>query len=310
MEKKNLILLGVLGTLILIFCAGMAMDTSANTSEVGLNKIQLTTADAGITYSITINCSGVDNQIRIYGMDYIPQGGIQEFVLEQGSYSLCSGHVGHFAWFEVTSSGVVSYDSLLEGSVFLGEGTSMLTVVGHSVTINATGVDQQIGFGNWHYTNSFLGWIEPGTTKTYNLVVTGQYKYSLWTYLTLHFATVEVQSTGVITYDESQIGIIEGNETNVLTIIGHPITINATDVDLGSWSYSLSFLGWTEPGTTRTYNLVVNGNRKYDLWAYLTNQFATFEVQPTGVITYDESQIGIIGKRNKRAKNNRSSYHD
>jgi len=174
----------------------------------------------------------------------------------------------------------------------------VLKIIGHPITINATDVDQGIGLGSWSYSLSFLGWTEPGTTRTYNLVVNGNRKYDLWAYLTNQFATFEVQPTGVITYDNSQIGIIEGNETSVLKIIGHPITINATGVDqqigLGQWNYPLSFLGWTEPGTTRTYNLVVNGNRKYDLWAYYTNKFATFEVQPTGVITYDNSHIGII----------------
>ncbi|MBA7522160.1 hypothetical protein ES705_14277 [subsurface metagenome] len=29
------------------------------------------------TYSIAINCSGVSDHIKIYGMDYIPQWGIQ-----------------------------------------------------------------------------------------------------------------------------------------------------------------------------------------------------------------------------------------
>ncbi|MHA1235923.1 MAG: hypothetical protein ACTSQL_12685 [Promethearchaeota archaeon] len=109
MEKKNLILLGVLGALILIFCAGMAMDTSATTTDEGLNKTHLTTADAGTTYSITIDCSGVDNKIRIYGMSYIPQGGIQVFDLEEGTYSLQGGGVGVFAHFEVNSSGVVLF---------------------------------------------------------------------------------------------------------------------------------------------------------------------------------------------------------
>ena len=296
MEKKNLILLGVLGALVLIFCAGMAIDTSVNVTEKGINETDLSTAEAGITYSITINCSGIDNKIRIYGMDYIPQGGIQVFELEEGTYSLQGALVGVFAHFEVNSSGVVLYDSTLEGGVFLGEGSSMLTVIGHSITVDATDVDQGICLGHWGY-DSFMDWTEPGNTTTYKLVATGQYTYGLETYITWRFANFYILPTGAVFYDNSQIGIIEGNGTDTVKPVGHSITIDATDVDqdicLGHWGYNV-FMGWTEPGNTTTYNLVVSGVGTYKLETWITWEFTTFDVLPTGVLFYDNSQVGII----------------
>lgn len=220
MEKRNKILIGVLSAFILIFCIGVILDSSNNITEEGLDKNHLSTAEAGTTYSITINCSGVSNVIKIYGMDFIPQGGIQEFELEQRVYSLYGAQVGRFTSFEVTSSGVVSYDPVFEGSVLLGEGTSILTVIGHPIIINATDVDQDIALGYWPHINSFMGWTEAGTTRTYKLVVSGQYTYGLWTYFTSHFATFDILPTGVISYDNSHLGIIEGNGTNTLKPTG------------------------------------------------------------------------------------------
>ncbi|MHA2051734.1 MAG: OmpL47-type beta-barrel domain-containing protein [Promethearchaeota archaeon] len=298
MEKKNLIILGVLSVVILIFCAAMAIDSS-DTTEEGLDKSHLSTSGAGTTYSITIDVSRVDNHIRIYGMDFIPRGGVQVFNLEEGSYSLQGGLVGVFAHFEVNSSGVVSYDSTLEGSVLLGESTPILTVIGHSVTIDATGVDQAICLGHWGY-DSFIGWTGPGNTTTFKLAVSGQYRYVLETYNTWWFTSFDVLPTGMVSYDNSQVGIIEGNGTNTVKPVGYSIIVDATGVDqaicLGHWGYN-SFIGWTEPGNTTTFKLVAagqNSRHSYGLETYNTWGFTGFDVLPTGVIFYDNSQVGII----------------
>ena len=231
MEKKKLILLGVLGALILIFCFGLAMDTLVTTTDEGLNKAQLTTSDAGITHKISINCSSVRNRVKFYGMDFIPQGGIQEFYLEERAYTLYADQIGGFAAIVINSNGAISYDSFLEGGVLLGQGTSNLTVIGHPITINATEVDQRIGIGNPVTTASFLGWTEPGNTTTKSLVANGQYKYNLYTSYTGHFSSFEILPTGEVLYDNSQVGIIEGNCTNTVNLLGYSITFDASDVD-------------------------------------------------------------------------------
>ena len=249
-------------------------------------------------YSITINCTNVSNVIKIFGMDYIPQGESQTFELDEGFYSLFGGQVGIFAAFEVNSSGVVNYDVELEGSVLLGRGTSTITIVGHSITIDATDVDQSIALGYWSIAGTFLGWTEPGYNSTYNLVISGGYKYSLYTYFTHAFAYFDVLSTGVINYDNTQVGFIEGNETDVVKIIGHPITIDATDVDqdiaFEYWALTGSFMGWTKAGNTTTYRLVANGQYDYSLYTYFTHLFTYFRVLPTGAIYYDTTQLGVI----------------
>ncbi|GAG93950.1 unnamed protein product, partial [marine sediment metagenome] len=263
-----------------------------------------------IGHPITINATDVDQKIGIgdYWFEssfigWTDNGTTRTFNLvadTQLGYGLWAYHTfyaNQFVSFEVQPTGVVTYDNSHIG-IIEGNETSTVKVIGHLVTINATDVDQKVGLGNYWYENSFIGWIEPGTTRTFNLIVNRLKKYELWAYYTHRFASFEVQPTGVITYDNSHIGIIEGNETSTVKVIGYPVTINATDVDqkigLGEYWYTYSFIGWTEAGTTRTFNLIVNGQKKYELWAYYTHRFASFEVQPTGVVTYDNSHIDII----------------
>ena len=86
----------------------MAIGTSAITTEEGLDKTQLSTSEAGTTYSIAIDSTGVDNHIKIYGMNYTPRGGVQVFDLEEGIYSLHGALVGKFALFEVNTLSYLS----------------------------------------------------------------------------------------------------------------------------------------------------------------------------------------------------------
>jgi len=56
--------------------------------------------------------------------------------------------------------------------------------IGYPITIDATEFEQRVAIGAWFYPESFLGWIEPGDTRTINLAVNGLYNYGLWTNVT------------------------------------------------------------------------------------------------------------------------------
>ncbi|MHA1235924.1 MAG: hypothetical protein ACTSQL_12690 [Promethearchaeota archaeon] len=182
---------------------------------------------------------------------------------------------------------MVFYDNS-KVAIIEGNGTNTVKPIGHAITVDATGVDQAVGIGYWRSTDSFMGWIEPGNTTTYNLVANGLnswYTYVLWTLFTWDFASFHVLPTGEVFYDNSQVGIIEGNGTNTVKPVGHAITVDATGVDqavgIGYWRSTDSFMGWIEPGNTTTYNLVASGQNSrytYVLWTLFTWDFATFDV--------------------------------
>ena len=198
-------------------------------------------------------------------------------------------------------TGVVFYDNSQVG-IIEGNCTNTVKPVGHTITIDASDVDQRIAFGYWAGVASFMGWTEPGNTTTYNLVVSGQYKYGLWTLFTRQFATFDVLPTGAISYDNTHLGIIEGNSTNTIKPIGYSVSLNASEIDmkigLGYWALTGSFMGWTDSGCERTYKLVVNGALKYHLYTAPGYLFAEFSVKPTGGILYDDLYEDVIKGNN------------
>ncbi|MHA1235925.1 MAG: OmpL47-type beta-barrel domain-containing protein [Promethearchaeota archaeon] len=207
----------------------------------------------------------------------------------------------------------MSYGHYLPGNdnsqvgIIEGNGTDTVKPVGHSITVDATGVDQAIGLGYWGSTDSFMGWTEPGNTTTYNLVASGQnsrYTYSLWTWVTWRFTSFDILPTGAIFYDNSHVGVIEGNGTNTVKPVGHTVTIDTSEIDvqigIQNWRYPESFLGWTEARGLRTYNLVVSEYtpHKYSLYANYGNLYIHFTVKASGDITYDDTYEGILKGNN------------
>ncbi|MFC1604706.1 hypothetical protein ACFL5F_06725 [Planctomycetota bacterium] len=251
-------------------------------------------------HDITIDASGVDTNIKLLGLegtDFIPSGEEATYSLSEGTYALESSQGGTFAAFRVGGDGVVQYDPEYIG-VISGNGTSTVKPIGHPVTIDATDVCQDIGFGDWNSSDSFLGWTATGTTRTYRLVANTQWDYALYVRLGFIFAFFSVNPDGTVHYNVAYEGVISVDGTSTVKPIGHPVTIDATDVcqdiGFGDWNSSDSFLGWTATGTTRTYRLVANTQWDYALYVRLGFIFAFFSVNPDGTIHYNVAYEGVI----------------
>jgi len=248
-------------------------------------------------HSITIDASQVDTNIKILGYDYIPAGEVDTYDLAEATYTLQSSQGSTFAAFSVGADGTVQYDAEYIG-VISGAGTSTVTPIGYPITIDAAYVSQDIAFGYWAFVDSFLGWTESGSTRTYNLVANTNYDYPLYVQLGHEFARFAVTPDGTVQYGPEYVGVISGAGTSTVTPIGHPITIDAAgvsqDIAFGYWAISPSFLGWTESGTTRMYNLVANTSYDYPLYVYLGHEFARFAVSPDGMVQYGPEYIGVL----------------
>jgi hypothetical protein len=141
-----------------------------------------------------------------------------------GTFQLMDGYAsGSSLNFSVNADGTVSYDPSIEGIV-TGAGTATLTVLGATVTVDATpltspilGLDSEIPLGN----SAPLAFTTlPGTYTIVDDEAVG--------------ASVQftVAANGTVSYDPSLEGILTGSGTSTLTVHGITVTIDATHLSL------------------------------------------------------------------------------
>ena len=250
-------------------------------------------------HTITVNTSNVDPLIQILGLNWI-EGDTQTYELDAGTYYLNSAPGGRFASFTLESDGSITYEPQDSITVSGQIGNHTISVVGYPITIDAVGLSQDIAFGYWPHTGSFLGWTVSGTSRSYNLIADTDGVYELYTYDTHKFAEFGIDKEGKVFYDSIYVGILDGAGTAIVEPIGHPVTVdalnNAQKIGLNYWAHGGQFLGWTESGTTRIFNLVSSSEAAYQyrLYTYDTYEFARFGIDPSGDVYYDAKYDGIL----------------
>ncbi len=251
------------------------------------------------SFNITIDASGVSTQVKVDSNAYLPAGTSSSCLLTVGIHTLYTKQIGLIATFEVTANGDVQYNSIYEGFMLQGNGTSVLRVIGHPITIDSSDIDVMVLVGNQFWADGYLGWMSARSSTTVNLVASTTCTYRLFSGLGREFAYFYVLPTGIVSYDPVyEGGIITGNGTSTIKITGHDITLDASDVDLyvtiGSPFYTWSFLGWTPGRQSKTYSLIANPLLDYNLHSSQGREFASFALKPEGYITYSLTYEGCI----------------
>jgi cytoskeletal protein CcmA (bactofilin family) len=183
--------------------------------------------------------------------------------------------------FTVNSNGSVSYASSLAG-ILSGQGTSTLTVKGKSVTINATALSLPaltINYGIYRQSSAaFTLNLLPGAQSLADYYGSGS---------TLKFT---VNSDGTVSYDPSLAGIVSGQGTSTLTVIGRAVTINATALSTPLLTVDTGLARQT----TSAFTLHLLPGAQW-LWDYYgSGTTLKFAVNSDGTVSYDPSLAGIV----------------
>jgi hypothetical protein len=241
-------------------------------------------------YDITVDASNVSVNISAeHG--WMGIGAIATYDFSEGSHLIYSSGSGRVAYFNVEADGTVSYDLTYDGKVFTGYGTSTITVVGHPITLDGTDLDVTItvvGCGSRQYTD-YHGSITLYLPANVERLQDEYYKVYQGT-SGGYIAYFNVEADGTVSYDTDayEPGVFSGIGTNILKVIGHPITLDGTDVDIkvmvgGTGQY-------TANGGSILLNLPANVKSvsyPYYLYSFTGGYLALFAVEANGTVSYD-----------------------
>jgi hypothetical protein len=190
------------------------------------------TADAAdATFTIHIDATNLTgDQMLLSGAGaYLNAEEIQTFQLNAGTYSLyqAASGIGISAAFSFTvqADGTVSYAADAEG--FLdGIGSDTLTVVGYPITVDATRLTADL-FRLRGVAAPFLNaeipqtiWLIPSASYVFDQAASGIGPSASFVF--------GVAADGTIAYDTSAEGFLDGMGSDTLTVVGYPITVDAT----------------------------------------------------------------------------------
>jgi hypothetical protein len=249
-------------------------------------------------HSITIDATGVDTQINI-GFGYIPKHGTETYDLSTGTFYEVFSYPGGYdiCRFQVDVNGNIFYDEAKYGGRVQGNGTSTLTIPGHNITLDGTQVDTDLRLSNLGATN----W---GGSITFSLPAndpnTPGHGYSVFSYPGGYdICSFWVNEDGTVGYDETKYnGRAQGIGTSTLTIPGHNITLDGTNVDTDLQIYCLGPIGTTKYGGSFTYRLPAN-QENTSAHTYIIKSLPgmyildRFTVNPDGMVTYDPILDGV-----------------
>ncbi len=206
--------------------------------------------------------------------------------LAAGTYGLrgyaLSDDIGTFT---VTDSGTVDYDASLE-KIFTGRGSSTLTLLGYSVTIDASAlVAQQFFLG-------YIGYFPNQPAMTFQLAPGGSYQVGLEPQDPGVSGTFSVDTSGNVSYDPSLEGVFTGHGTPTLTInpAKNPVTISTAGM---SESIALNYIGYIGPNSSESLMLAAGG---YSISVVGSGaNLGEFTVAADGTISYSPTLSGVFG---------------
>ncbi len=208
-----------------------------------------------------------------------------------GNYSFHAPASNATAQFDfiVTSSGTVDFDPGLDGYVS-GRGTSTLTISGFPITINATALSAS-GF------NLNFGAAGGGATNEVTTLhlLPGAYSFHAPASNATAQFDFTVTSSGTVDFDPGLDGYVSGRGTNMLTISGFPITINATALSATTFNLDFGSAGGGSTSQVTTLRLLPGG---YSFHAPASSAVVfTFIVTSIGTVDYDASFDGLVSGR-------------
>jgi hypothetical protein len=173
-----------------------------------------------------------------------------------------------------------------ENSVLSGSGTSMLTVLGCPISINAKALS--IGAVGIDYNTPNLA-----TATTINATVLPGMGLFLYDAVdTSAKVTFNVSPNSKITYSSTENSVLSGSGTSTLTVLGCPISINATALSIGA--VGIDYNSPLYP-TSQTINATVLPGKSLLLYdAGDTSAYVTFQVAPNSKVTFPSSENKVL----------------
>ncbi|QKV78949.1 sigma factor [Amycolatopsis sp. Hca4] len=192
--------------------------------------------------AITIDATAVSyTTVTISGVGVRDTRQAQALNLAPGAYTLATP-AGQRLPFTVTDDYVVRYDPSLEGTL-QGGGSAELSVHGHDVTFDVSGVD--------YYNMAVGGTGFPAPQPVRHLkLLPGRHNVVTANGNSLPFT---VTGTGGITFPTDPHGLLTW-DGQALAVHGIPITLDATGTDYANMT--ISGAGWPAPQAVRTFRLL------------------------------------------------------
>ena len=196
------------------------------------------------------------------------------YTLVPGAYSLCIPYENNCFVFTVSATGQVDYEPSRD-TYLSGRGTSSLTVGGFAITFDATTVSADrlnIDFGT-------VGTFD-NTAPATVAIVPGI--YDVCVPASNNCFEVRVGLEGTLDFDHALDGYVSGRGLRTLTIVGKPITIDATAVDADRFNVDYGSAGGGANVPT-TLSLVPG---IYFMCVPASNNCFLFSVSPAGPLDF------------------------
>ncbi|MEO3814302.1 hypothetical protein ABGB17_35335 [Sphaerisporangium sp. B11E5] len=255
--------------------ADAAAEPSPTTEQMRAmdERLAVTTA-----HPITLDVTGLTYPyFGLSGKGWWDTRHAQTLRLPAGPYTFVVGGVTAIP-FRVTRQGRVDYDAPY-ASLLGGKGTGTLTLIGKTVTIDATALDYpNFGIGG-------QGWWDARHTQAVRLLP-GSHTFVIGGVTAVPF---RVTAEGHLDYDAQYASELSGRGTATLTVTGHAVTVDATGLPYSS--FSLSGQGWWDARQARNLRLVA-GPHTFIPSGYPDRP--VFRVGTEGLVHYDSRYAAVF----------------
>jgi hypothetical protein len=217
---------------------------------------------------------------------------VQSFQLpsaELGSYPIELGNGGGIGTFGIAANGTFAYDATLDKAVFTGLGASTLRILPHAISIDASALTEA--------NLLFLGrTFDSKSVQQLELPSADVGSYPLLIASGAGIGAFGISGAGALVYDAAlDGGVLTGQGSSKLTVVAHPITIDATMLS----QRTLMFYGGSitpafDSKTVQHYALAAATPDSYSIVTGAGAVIGSFTVKPNGTLDYATALEGIF----------------
>jgi hypothetical protein len=208
------------------------------------------------------------------------------YSLVPGGYDLCVPAENNCFAFTVSATGQIDYEASRD-TYLAGRGSSTLTVGGFAITVDASSVSADrfnIDFGG---VGTFVN--APVTVT----LVPGSYNVCVPS--SNNCFDFSVALDGALDFAHTLDGYVSGRGLRALTIVGFPITFDATAVTADRFNVDFGSVGTAAVSAPMTYSLVPG---VYSMCVPASNNCFAFSVSLGGLLGFSASLDGFVSGRN------------
>lgn len=245
--------------------------------------------DSAASHVITIDVKGISPTIMDPNSNVLNGLELNQVWLDEGAHRLGVYGVAanQLPIFTVEQDGTVSYDAQYEGTYYIGNGTSTLTLVGYPVILDAS--DVSTGIQLRYVQSGSTKTVSAGDSETYVLPAVDGFNVQVaYADVIGHF---DVDVNGSVSFDAEYDARFEGDGASTLRIKGYPIVLDASDIN--------TFVGFDNvvrntvmPGEDATYYLPAGSD--YIFETVFGERISEVAVTDEGVLSYDLGFDGVF----------------